>query len=106
MFSDGVKAFQEEGTPLNFSCRTSLSALTFDDLDDQHVPAVGSLQATRSGVVPETNINPTMAEAQPAKEAWTENQDYNNTKDITNPTAATNNTDKNDSYDDDEDIYA
>ena len=106
MFSDGVKAFQEEGTPLNFSCRTSLSALTFDDLDDHPAPAAGSLQATRSGVVPETNINPAVTEAQPVKEAWTENQDYNDTKDITNPGAAANNNDKNDSYDDDEDIYA
>ena len=34
MFGDNVKSFKEEGTPLNFSTRTSLSGLTFDDDGD------------------------------------------------------------------------
>ncbi|XP_040564630.1 uncharacterized protein [Lepeophtheirus salmonis] len=34
-YEDGVKAFQEEGTPANFSTRTSLSNLTFSDDEDE-----------------------------------------------------------------------
>ena len=101
MFSDNVKAFQEEGTPAVFSTRTSLSGLTFDDMLDDTGAAC---------VVPETNHDANQAgiSQQIVKEAWpetNENINTNATKDANN--FQDNNRKENDSSDEsEEDIYA